>query len=219
LGRDFSTAIPLLFTILTELSSGILTLFVILDPIGVLPFFVLMTRGDSAVEIAKISRRAVLVAGGLLLIFAFLGDLILSFLGINIADFEIAGGALLLLFALRDALSNEPLGVTESNVVASKTTRVAETIAVVPIATPLLAGPGSLTTVILLARDPYGGIVSVVAIIVDCSIAWILFRVSGKITQHLGASNLLIIGKVMDILMAAIAVSYLTTGISTIFLR
>jgi multiple antibiotic resistance protein len=64
-----------------ELASGTLTLFVILDPIGVLPFFVLMTRSGSDEEVRKISRKAVLIAAGLLLVFAFLGDLILSFLG------------------------------------------------------------------------------------------------------------------------------------------
>lgn len=190
----------------------------ILDPIGVLPFFVLMTRGGSRDDIRNISNRAVLVATSLLLVFAFLGDLILSFLGINIADFEIAGGILLLLFALRDALSNEPLGVSELHTPASKA-KLAESIAVIPIATPLLAGPGSLTTVILLARDPYGPLVSVVAILVDCSIAWILFRASSVITDLIGPTNLMIVGKVMDILMAAIAISFLTSGITTIFLR
>ncbi len=110
-----------------------------------------MTRG-SPEEVWLISRRAVSVAAGLLLIFAFLGVLILSFLGINIVDFEIAGGALLLLFALRDALSAEPLGVTETNTATTKT-RLPDSFAVIPISTLLLAGPGLLTTVMLLARS------------------------------------------------------------------
>jgi multiple antibiotic resistance protein len=177
-----------------------------------------MTRGGTPDEVSNISRRAVLVAAGLLLVFAFLGDLILSFLGINIADFEIAGGSLLLLFALRDALSNEPLGVTESNAPA-KSMRLSETLAVIPIATPLVAGPGSLTTVMLLASEPYGLLVSPVAIIVDCLIAFVLFRVSERITRVVGPTTLLIVGKVMDILMAAIAVSFFTSGLITIFGR
>jgi len=177
-----------------------------------------MTRGGTPEDILNISRRAVLVAMALLLVFAFLGTGILYFLGINIADFEIAGGSLLLLFALRDALSNEPLGVSESNAPA-ESMRLAETIAIIPIATPLLAGPGSLTTVMLLAREPYGLLVSSIAILVDCSIAFVLFRMSDRITKVLGPTNLLIIGKVMDILMAAIAVSFLTTGITAIFVK
>ena len=177
-----------------------------------------MTRGGTEEDIRRISRRATLVAVSLLLVFAFVGVLILSFLGINIADFEIAGGSLLLLFALRDALSNEPLGVAESNIEAA-TTKISETIAVVPIATPLLAGPGSLTTVMLLAREPYGLLVSAVAILIDCSAAWILFRMGSRITKLVGGTNLVIVGKVMDILMAAIAVSFLTSGITSIFLK
>jgi|SRR5579872_2924237 len=175
-----------------------------------------MTKGGTDAEIKAISRRAVLVATVLLLVFASVGDFILSYLGINIADFEIAGGALLLLFALRDALSNEPLGVSETNA-PMKSIPLPTTIAVTPIATPLLAGPGSLTTVMLLARDPYGILVSSAAILVVCTIAWTLFRQSGKITKLIGATNLMIVGKVMDILMAAIAVSFLTSGIIAVF--
>ena len=177
-----------------------------------------MTRGGSPEDLRSISRRAVLVAVCLLLVFAFLGELILSYLGISIADFEIAGGSLLLLFALRDALSNEQLDVSESNAPV-KSMRLPETLAVIPFATPLLAGPGSLTTVMLLAREPYGTVVSSIAIIVDCSIAFVLFRVSERVTNFLGPTTLLIVGKVMDILMAAIAVSFLTAGVMAIFVK
>ncbi|MGH2638599.1 MAG: MarC family protein [Rhabdochlamydiaceae bacterium] len=201
----------------TDLAAGIITLFVILDPIGVLPFFISLTKGITADQRKKIARRAVLIATGLLLVFAFLGDGILLFLGIQIADFEIAGGALLLIFALRDALSNEPLGMTETHA-GIDAARTIETLAVIPIATPLLAGPGSLTTVMLLTKEGYLGIlISTIAIIVDCSIAWVLFRLSDKITKAAGPTLLVIIGKVMDILMAAIAVSFLTSGVTTIF--
>ena len=202
---------------LTQLVAGIVTLFVILDPIGVLPFFIALTKGITSDQRKKIARRAVLIATGLLLVFAFLGDGILLFLRIQIADFEIAGGALLLVFALRDALSNEPLGMTEAHE-SIEELKAIETLAVIPIATPLLAGPGSLTTVMLLAKEGYLGVViSAIAIIVDCSIAWVLFRLSDRITRAAGPTLLLIIGKVMDILMAAIAVSFLTSGITTIF--
>ena len=201
---------------LTEMFAGVITLFVILDPIGVLPFFMSLTQGVPTQQRKKLANRAVLVAACLLFAFAFLGDGILLFLGIQIADFEIAGGVLLLIFALRDALSSEPLGMKESSE-ANEKTKIAETMAVIPIATPLLAGPGSLTVVMLFAKESLGLLVSVVAIFVDCMIAWSLFRVGERITRVLGPTVLLIIGKVMDILMAAIAVSFLTSGIITIF--
>ena len=201
---------------LTEIFAGVVTLFVRLDPIGVLPFFMTLTQGVPSKQRKKLANRAVLVATCLLLAFAFLGDGILLFLGIQIADFEIAGGVLLLIFALRDALSNEPLGMKETSEAIEKT-KIAETMAVIPIATPLLAGPGSLTVVMLFTKESFGLIVGVVAILVDCAIAWMLFRVGERVTRVLGPTVLLIIGKVMDILMAAIAVSFLTSGLTTIF--
>lgn len=204
-------------TALTSLVAGIITLFVILDPVGVLPFFISLTKGITPVQRRQLARRAVLIAIGLLLVFAFLGDAILLFLGIQIADFEVAGGALLLIFALRDALSNEPLGMTEAHA-SLEEIRAIEALAVIPIATPLLAGPGSLTTVMLLSNSgTFGIVVSAIAILVDCTIAWVLFRLGDKITRAAGPTLLLIVGKVMDILMAAIAVSFLTSGLTTIF--
>lgn len=202
--------------ILTETFAAIITLFVILDPVGVLPFFLGLTHGATSQQRKRLANRAVMVATALLLIFAFLGDLILLFLGIKIADMEIAGGALLLIFALRDALSNEPLGAAESEDVKDRARQI-EMMTVIPIATPLLAGPGSLTTVMLFTRESYGVFVAIGAIVVDCFIAWVLFRLGDRITRKVGPTVLLIVAKVMDILMAAIAVSFLTSGLTTIF--
>jgi multiple antibiotic resistance protein len=201
--------------VLFRVLAGIVTLFVILDPIGALPFFQAFTVGLSSEQRKTIAQRSVLIATGLLLVFAYLGYFILTLLGIGINDFEIAGGLLLLIFALRDALSSEPLGASETSTSKEKeASHSLETLAVIPIATPLLAGPGSLTTVMLLARsNSYGFIVAGVAIIVDCAFALTAFRSSERLNKWIGPSGLLIIGKVMDILMAAIAVSYLLQGI------
>ena len=209
---------------IVSLFAGILTLFVILDPIGALPFFQAFTIDLSDKERNKLAQRSVLIAMGLLLVFAYLGALILNLLGIGIYDFEVAGGLLLLIFALRDALFSEPLGAKETTsakerVASVNKTRMLDTIAVIPIATPLLAGPGSLTTVMLLTQSKQGFeglIIGGVAILVDCGLALAAFRMSGKLNKWIGPSGLLIIGKVMDILMAAIAVSYLFHGIQGI---
>jgi multiple antibiotic resistance protein len=209
------TDLVLLFDFIISLAGAIVTLFVILDPIGVLPFFQSLTRSATDEQRRKIARKAVLIAAGLLLVFAYLGNIILTLLGITVYDFEIAGGALLLVFALRDALSSEPLGVTETSQAAdaANSMKALETAAIIPIATPLLAGPGSLTSVILLTKQPYGLILAGIAIVADSMLAWIALSASNKMNRFIGPSGLLIIGKVMDILMAAIAVSYLTKGI------
>jgi multiple antibiotic resistance protein len=207
----------MLFTtsLINDLIAATLALFVILDPVGALPFFITLTQGGDNEQRKKVANRAVLISTILLLVFAYLGDAILSFLGIQIADFEIAGGLLLLIFALREALTSEPLGA-KSSATALDTAKLLETIAVIPIATPLLAGPGSLTTVILFTQESYGVIITTVAILVDSLIAWVLLRASIRINKLLGPSTLMIVGKVMDILMAAIAVSFLTRGIQAI---
>jgi multiple antibiotic resistance protein len=198
-----------------SISAGIVTLFVILDPIGVVPFFQNLTRGYDPVQRRGIAKMSVVVATALLLAFALVGNLILSLLGISLYDFEIAGGLLLLIFAIRDALFTEPLGASESSAVAEKLSpeQKLSTVAIIPIATPLLAGPGSLTIVMLLSKQDYGILISTVAILVDCTIAWFALRLSDRLAKHFGTSGLLIIGKVMDILMAAIAVSFLVSGI------
>lgn len=194
-----------------ELFAGIVTLFVILDPIGLVPFFVSMTRGMDQKLRRGVANRAVLTSMVLLLVFAYLGEVILGLLGITIYDFEIAGGALLLVFAIRDALSNEPLGVTESEAVAQRS--AAEHAAIIPIAVPLLAGPGSLTTSILLANGNYGYFIAGAAILVDSFLALVALRFSDRLDKVVGESGLMIIGKVLDILMTAIAVSYLVRGV------
>lgn len=207
---------PFLLDFFAALTSGIVTLFVILDPLGALPFFQSFTSPLSNDQRRKLASRSVLIATGMLLVFAYLGSLILTLLKIGISDFEIAGGLLLLIFALRDALSREPLGARETSEAASQEamSHSLDTVAVIPIATPLLAGPGSLTTVMLLARGSYGFFVVGIAILVDCGIAFVAFRVTERLNKLIGPSGLLIIGKVMDILMAAIAISYLFAGIA-----
>jgi multiple antibiotic resistance protein len=198
---------------LQSLLGGIVTLFVILDPIGVVPFFQSFTRRLTSSQRQKVAKRSVLIAMLLLLIFAYLGQALLTLLGITIYDFEIAGGALLLVFAIRDALSNEPLGATESSAAIAKNEHAFESIAVIPLATPLLAGPGSLTTSILLANSDLGYIIAGIAILVDSALAFVALRMSERLNKLVGPSGLMIISKVLDILMAAIAVSYLARGL------
>jgi multiple antibiotic resistance protein len=187
-------------------------LFVILDPIGTIPFFQWLTKEITSAQRREVARRSVLIAMFLLLVFAYLGQAILALLSMNIYDFEIAGGALLLVFAIRDALANESLGASESAAAVGKSTF--ERIAVIPLATPLLAGPGSLTTSILLANADYGYLIAGVAILVDSLLAFIALSVSDNLNRFIGPSGLMIVGKVLDILMTTIAVSYLVTGVA-----
>ena len=196
-----------------DVLAGVITLFVILDPIGAIPFFQSLTTGATPKQRRKVAARSISIAVVLLFVFAYGGEALLALLGITVYHFEIAGGTLLLVFAIRDALANEPLGASVSLAAAGKSEMTFERIAVIPLATPLLAGPGSLTTVLLLAHLDYGYIIAGVAIAVNGLIALAIFRASDVLNRIVGPSGLMIIGKVLDILMAAIAVSYLVKGI------
>jgi len=196
-----------------DLLAGIVTLFVILDPIGAVPFFQSLTQGATPAQRRRVASRSISIAIVLLLVFAYAGYGLLTLLGITVYDFEVAGGTLLFVFAIRDALSSEPLGASQSLDAARKSETTFEHVAVIPLATPLLAGPGSLTTAILLAHLDYGYVIAGIAIVVDGLIALAIFRASDRLNRIIGPSGLMIIGKVLDILMAAIAVSYLVKGI------
>ncbi|MDG6928314.1 MAG: MarC family protein [Nitrososphaerota archaeon] len=200
--------------IFLALIDGIVTLFVILDPLGTLPFFLSLTVNADDRQRKMVATSAVSVAFVMLVVFAYMGYFIMALLGIDIFDFEIAGGLLLLVFSIRDALSSEPLRVNvyESDKIES----ALKSVAIIPIATPLLAGPGSLTTVMLLAETHFGLLVSGIAILVDCAIALLVLRSGSALNRIIGTSGLMIFGKVMDIIMAAIAVSFLVRGIAGI---
>lgn len=198
---------------LYDLFADTVTLFVILDPIGAVPFFQSLTTGATEAQRRQVATKSISIAAVLLLVFAYGGEALLALLGITVYHFEIAGGTLLLVFAIRDALSNEPLGASVSLAAAGKSESTFERIAVIPLATPLLAGPGSLTTALLLAHLDYGYAIAGIAIIVVALVTLVIFRASDRLSRVVGPSGLMIIGKVLDILMAAIAVSYLVKGI------
>jgi multiple antibiotic resistance protein len=191
--------------ILYSLLEAVVVLFVVLDPVGVLPFFMALTSERTHEQRKNLANRVVLISTIMLLTFAYLGYSILFLLQITFYDFEIAGGILLLVFAVRDALFHEPLGVNS--------TQSIESFAVVPLATPLLAGPGSITTVMLLSQIPSGFEIVGIAILVDCAFAWITLRAGTRLMKLIGSSGLTVIAKMLDIIMAAIAVSFLARGL------
>ncbi|MHA1917829.1 MAG: MarC family protein [Candidatus Ranarchaeia archaeon] len=192
------------------IGQSLLTLFIVLDPIGAVPFFEGLTTKLGHNEKKKVARLTVLIASILLLLFAFLGFYLLLYLGINIAHFQIAGGIFLFVFALNDAISGKPIGIDSSFDYSN--------VSAFPLATPLLAGPGSISVVLLISNMPYGLILSPLSIIVNCFLTWVIFRGSSKLTKVFNPQNLIVLGKLMDVIMGALAISFITQGISAIFL-
>jgi multiple antibiotic resistance protein len=189
-----------------ELLAGILyafaALFVILDPLLSVPVFAAMTKGQTTGEIHRQAFIAVAVAGGLMYLFLFFNTMIFDILGLNLPSFQIAGGILLFILGLQEALGID-LGRSKEH---------SATAAGVVIGTPLLCGPGSITTVMLLANS-YGLLVPFIAITLSLVATWLVLYFAADIQRTIGDVVTDIMGKVLGMLVAAIAVRIIFSGI------
>ena len=189
-----------------EIISGIIysfaALFIILDPILSVPVFTTMTKGLSPIEIHKQAFIAVAVAGVLMYLFLVFNRIIFDILGLTMPSFQIAGGILLFILGIQEALGIE-IGRCKD-----QTT----TAAGVVIGTPLLCGPGTITTVMLLSRD-YGLFIPFIAITLALLATWLVLYYAEKIQHILGDVVTDIMGKVLGMLVAAIAVEIIASGV------
>lgn len=189
-----------------EIISGIIysfaALFIILDPILSVPIFAAMTKGQTSKEIHKQAFIAVAVAGGLMYLFLIFNQTIFNILGLNMPSFQIAGGILLFLLGIQEALGIE-IGHGKEH---------STTAAGVVIGTPLLCGPGTITTVMLLSRD-YGLLIPFIAITLSLVATWLVLYFAEDIQRILGDVVTDIMGKVLGMLVAAIAVKIIASGI------
>lgn len=177
-------------------------LFVILDPLLSVPIFTSMTKGQSSAEINKQALIAVAVAGFLLYMFLFFNFFIFDILGITLPSFQVAGGILLFILGMQMALGLD----------IGRTKGPSQSVAGVVIGTPLLCGPGAITTVILLSEE-YGILVPAVAITLSLLATWIILRFSSNIQRVLGNTITDIMARVLGMLVAAIAVKIIADGI------
>ena len=187
---------------ISEFARAAIALFIIVDPLGNIPIFVGLTENISDTQRKKTYNTAVLVSFALLLVFAFTGQEILSLFGLTIYSFEIAGGILLLIIAIRILIS----GFHRSD-------ESPESLGAVPIAIPLLVGPGAITTTILNLQN-YGTIITILAVVIVLGLTWVILRFINGVYKILGKTGALVIARVMALLIAAIAVQYILTGLS-----
>jgi len=189
-----------------DIISGIIysfaALFIILDPILSVPVFASMTKGLAPSEKHKQAFIAVAVAGGLMYLFLIFNKMIFEILGLTMPSFQIAGGILLFILGIQEALGIE-IGRCKD-----QTT----TAAGVVIGTPLLCGPGTITTVMLLSTD-YGLFIPFVAITLALLATWLVLYYAEKIQHILGDVVTDIMGKVLGMLVAAIAVEIIASGV------
>ncbi|MBN1210213.1 MAG: MarC family protein [Myxococcaceae bacterium] len=195
--------------------------FFVVDPIGVVPIFLAITAGDSEVKIRRTALRACLVAGGLLIFFALFGGVIFKVFGVSLAAFRVAGGILLLITAL-DMLRARPTETRTSRTEEQEGV-AKEDVALVPLAMPLLAGPGAIASAMVLMSK--GETLQMAAIPVLAAIAltfvasYFILRASHLVQRVLKQSGVAILERVMGLILAAIAVQFMADGAKDLLSR
>jgi multiple antibiotic resistance protein len=177
-------------------------LFIIVDPIGTVPAVFTLTRNMGIEEKRKNFRIAAYTGSALLVAFAVAGEQILSIFGISLYSFMVAGGILLLLLSMDILIRGE----------STQRTGSVEDVGAVPIAIPLLVGPGAITTTIVQLQSS-GYAVVLVSIVIVMFLTWLILRSEDRIYRLLGQNGSAVIAKLMAVFIAAIGIQYMLTGI------
>ncbi|SNT74375.1 MarC family protein [Paracoccus seriniphilus] len=192
--------------------TAFVTLFVVIDPIGLTPIFIALTPGMNAAQRRHIGFRAVVIAAVLLMLFGVAGEAILSAVGISISAFRVAGGMLLFLTAL-DMLFERR---TERREGQGSADPEAQDPSVFPLAMPLLAGPGALATMILLGGQDSGWLHLLLINLVMLAvllIAMVLFHLSTPLARVLGRTGVMVVTRLLGMLLAALSVQFVFDGL------
>ncbi len=192
------------------------TLFATVGPPDVAAIFAVLTSKKSPAQKRAIAVKGVLIAAGILVFFALLGEAALKHLGITLAAFRTAGGILLLLIAIDMVFARASGGVTatreETDEAAAK-----EDISVFPLATPLIAGPGAIGAVILLTANAHGdwraGLMVFASLALVLAITLVLMLAASQVQKLLGVTGLHVVSRVLGVLLTALAVQFVFDGV------
>ena len=193
--------------IIRELALTFVPLFFAMDAVGNLPIFLALTQEIEPKHRRRAVHLATLTALGVGLGFVAIGKAIFSLLGIEVADFLMAGGIILLILAIRYLITGK--------MVETQDVSASETVGVVPLGTPLVVGPAVLTTLLLLIGK-YRIPIVLSSFILNLVVQWVLFRQADRIVNFLGRTGANAISKIVMLLLAAIAVKMIREGVLTI---
>jgi multiple antibiotic resistance protein len=183
-----------------------LPLFIVIDTIGNLPIVMSLSEGMSRKERNRMIHVAMITATIVGLIFLFFGQFILKVMNISVGALAISGGLILLILSIRYLISGRVVEAVRE-----------EMVAVVPIGTPLVVGPATITTLLLLASDPaFPLYVVLISLAVNLFISWAVFLVGNRIVGFLGKGGLKAVSQVFNLLLAAIAVSMILHGLEAV---
>jgi multiple antibiotic resistance protein len=199
--------------------TAFVTLLVVVDPVGVAPIFVAVTRELDVQARRRTLTRAVMIAFAVVLFFLFAGRWLLSYLGVTVHAFAISGGILLFATAVPMLFGQRPvLQGPEREHVRGNDQRAGEAAAVFPLAIPLLSGPGTITTILLLTNQPGAAPLRSVAVLAAAALVflatWLILRTAEVLMLRLGESRIHIVTRVLGIVLAALAVQFVLDGVT-----
>ncbi len=198
--------------------NSFVTLFVVIDPLGLAPIFAALTRGYPEKRKREAAIRGTVLGAAILFLFALTGDVLLDALGIGLAAFRIAGGILLFLLAL-DMVFGRPSGVRSRTVREQEEESHEQDVSVFPLAIPLLAGPGAITTVLLYTGGRnvaelavFAGVLLVVLLLTLASLL-----LASRVMRIFGETGANVFSRVLGVLLAALAVQFVLDGVEQSF--
>jgi len=176
-------------------------LFAVTDAVGTVPIFVSLTS-DFPDDRRRIVKQAIVISTAVLIVFSLFGWLIFDIFGITLDDFKIAGGIILFVVALDQLTGGD---------VKSKGLEPSD-VAAFPLATPLLAGPGAISTVIIISGPPYSPLLALIVILCNSALAYAILSSSDYVRKALGANGTNALSRITSLLIAALAVSFVVGG-------
>lgn len=193
-------------------------LFALVNPVGIIPVFISMTSYQTAVARNKTNLTANLSVAIILLTSLYLGDSILQIFGISIDSFRIAGGILVVTIAM--SMISGKLGEDKQNKQEKSETAIRESIGVVPLALPLMAGPGAISSTIVWGTRYHNlmhliGFSVAIALFAFC--CWGVFRIAPWLVRLLGQTGINVITRIMGLLLMALGIEFIVTGLKSIF--
>jgi len=193
-------------------------LFALVNPVGILPVFISMTSCQPATGRDKTNMTANLTVAIILCTSLFLGDSILQVFGISIDSFRIAGGILVVTIAM--SMISGKLGEDKQNKQEKSETAIRENVGGVPLALPLMAGPGAISSTIVWSTryHSWANLFGfTLAIVIFCFCCWLLFRAAPLVMKLLGQTGINVITRIMGLLLMAVGIEFIVTGLKSTF--
>lgn len=195
-----------------------IALLAVVDPLGVAPIIAALTTRVGDAELKKIAVTVAFTVSTILLLALFIGENMLLFFGVSIHSFMVSGGILLMLMSI--SMLQAKTSETVHNKVEAKEGEAKESIAVVPLSMPLLAGPGAISTVILYGQSGSGSrhfLFMTVDIVLVVVILWVVISCIPWLARHLSRTGINIFTRLMGLILSALAVEFIATGIKGLF--